>query len=417
MWTYSTLNLQNLCFSLTSDVDNNSDTFRKKPVTTIRSLRIPNLESCISENISSFISDIFIYSEESELIPELLNSSITDWDDAEYLTVHMKFVLEDVSAVLNREVNTDEDDVTYHHPSLYSLLTKHNRIAPSWLNFMYLLDIDAEVEGNILCQWINFNYRSLPDENIPLTAALLSQLLIKVVTSSHLSKEALVVLTRTFRLSLTNVPDNLPLNNAVVLIGQKWLAPTSTVFEQLYQTFYEEGDHLTPLLYELVCIRPSLLSEHCELILFVGNRFNRSLARSLLNGGKVADEVCISVLNWIWKKDEALLSYGPLLSQQTLSRLSGKLTSDLQKQALLIQCLKDSRATHSFIRSLLMTFGHPDYAAFITERSYRSIPYSDSMWSLAVELANSGFIRPPKPTHENTRIRIEPISDAEKEYE
>lgn len=49
--------------------------------------------------------------------------------------------------------------------------------------------------------------------------------------------------------------------------------------------------------------------------------------------------------------------------------------------------------------------------------SYRSIPYSDSMWSLAVEPANSGFIRPPKRTHENTGIRIEPLSDAEKEYE
>lgn len=64
-----------------------------------------------------------------------------------------------------------------------------------------------------------------------------------------------------------------------------------------------------------------------------------------------------------------------------------------------------------------MTFGHPDYDAFITERSYRSIPYSDAMWSLAVELGNSCFIRPPKLTHENTRIRIEPLSYAEKEYE
>ena len=59
-----------------------------------------------------------------------------------YLTVHMKFELENVSAALNRKENTDEDadDVTHHYPILYSLLTQQNHIASSWLNFMSLLD-------------------------------------------------------------------------------------------------------------------------------------------------------------------------------------------------------------------------------------------------------------------------------------
>jgi len=385
----------------------------------IRSLRIPALEGFVYENLSSFIRDIFIHSEEDEIIPELLNSSFIDWDDAEYLTVHMKFVLEDVSTALNRKANTDKnaDDVTHHHPCLYSLLTQHNHIASSWLNFMSMLDVSAEVNENVLCEWLNTNYGSLPDEHIPLTDALFAQLLIKVVTSSYLYKEALVVLTRTFRLSLINVPDNLPLNNAAVLIEQKWLAPTSTVFEQPYKALHEEGDRLTPLIYALLCARPELLSEHYELVLFADEEFDRDITRLVLNGGKFADDICIRILNWLWEKEEALLSEGPLLNQQTLIRFSAKLTDDRQKQALLIQSLKDGKASPTFVRSVLQTFRHPDYAAFLTEKNHRSIVYSDVMWGLADQLGRCEFIRPPKPTHGNTRIRIEPLSDAEKEYE
>lgn len=419
VWTYSTFNLQSLCYSLTSDVDNNSDTFRKKPVTTIRSLRIPSLESCVYENISSFIRDIFVHSEEHELIPELLNSSFTDWNDAEYLIEHMKFVLEDVSVVLNREENIDKDvdDVTHHHPSLYSLLAQNNHVSPLWLNFTSLLDENTDVDSNVLCEWLNSNYALLPAETRPLTEELFSQLLIKAVTSSHISKEALVVLTSTFRLSLINVPDNLPLNNAAVLIEQKWLAPTSTVFEQLYQALHEEGDRLTPLLYALLCARPELLSEHYEFILFADKEFYRDITRLVLNGGQFDDNICISILNWLWENEEALLSEGPLLSHQTLIRFSAKLTDDRQKQALLIQSLKDGRASPTFVRSVLQTFRHPDYAAFLTEKNHRSIVYSDVMWALAVQLGRCEFIRPPKTTHENTRIRIEPFINDEKGYD
>ena len=415
LWLYSTFNLQNLCLSLTHDAENGIEIFRKKPMATIRSLRIPALESYVDENLSSFVRDVFIHSEENELIPEILNLTSIDWDDSQYLIARMQFMLDDITVILNKESN-DSTNIS-HINNLYSFLAESNRIAPSWSNIVSLLDDDAHVSGAILCEWLNINHSKLKTGLVSLSVPVFSQLINKVILSGNISKKALVSVTEALRINIVTVPEDIPLNNAAVLIAQQWLAPTSTVCEQLYQTFYEEGDHLTPLLYEQVCMRPSLLSEHCELILFAGNRFNRSLARSLLNGGKIADEVCISVLNWIWNKDEALLIYGPLLNQQTLSRLSGKLTSDRLKQALLIQCLKDSRASHTFIRSLLMTFGHPDYAAFITERSYRSIPYSDSMLSLAVELANSGFIRPPKPTHENTRIRIEPFSNGEKEYD
>ena len=39
------------------------------------------------------------------------------------------------------------------------------------------------------------------------------------------------------------------------------------------------------------------------------------------------------------------------------------------------------------------------------------------LWQLAVQLGNSGFIRPPKLTHADTRIRIEPFFNAENEYD
>ncbi|OSK88093.1 pcar [Escherichia coli] len=414
VWTYSTVSLQNLCFSLTSDADINSHIFRKRPLSVIRSLDIPELETDVYENISSFIRDVFTHSEENELIPELLNASVINWEDAEYLTVHMSFELEDISAVFNREANTDP--VVHNHPSLYSLLAQYNHVGPSWLNIMSLLDEEADVDSNILCEWLNSNYALLPAEAMPLSEDIFSQLLIKVVTSPQISKEALVVLTRTFRLSLTTVPDSLPLNNAAVLIEQKWLAPTSTVFEQLYQALHEEGDKLTPLLYALICARPELLSENYDLVLFADEEFDREITRLILNGGQFADDICISILNWLWEKDEALLSEGTLLSQEALIRFSARLTNDQQKQALLIQCLKGGRASQAFVRSVLQTFRHHDYEAFLIEKNHRSIVYSDEMWALAVQLGISKFIRPPKLTHENTRIRIEPLSNGEKEY-
>ncbi|WP_442528784.1 YobI family P-loop NTPase [Serratia sp. CY85251] len=413
LWVYSTSNLQNLCFSLIHEIENNSELLRKNPLKTIRSLRIPNLEEYVYENISSFIRDIFIHSEERELIPDLLNSALVDWDDAECLTVSMKFMLEDVTVILNKE-NSETTEIN-HDKNLYSLLAHHNHITPLWKNVICLLDEDASVAADTLCEWLNINYALLPNETIPLTEAQLSQLLIKVVSSENINKDALVALTKTFRLSLIKLPDSLPLNNAAVLVDQKWLAPTASVFEQLYQAFYEEGDGLTPLLYDLICVRPALLNGNYELVLYTDEEFNRRITRLLLNGGKISDELCISILNWLWDKDEALFSDGPLLSLQTLTRLSVKLTSDRQKHALLMQCLKDDRPPRAFIRSVLMTFGHSDYAAFLIERSHRSIVYSDSMWHLAIQLGKSEFIRPPKTTHDSTRIRIEPLTSAEKE--
>ncbi|STS78501.1 Uncharacterised protein [Klebsiella pneumoniae] len=79
LWSYSAFNLQSLCFSLTHESENNSDIFRKRPVSTIRSLCVPALEKYVNENISSFIRDIFIHSEEDEIIPEFLNATFVDW--------------------------------------------------------------------------------------------------------------------------------------------------------------------------------------------------------------------------------------------------------------------------------------------------------------------------------------------------
>lgn len=258
LWTYSTFNLKNLCFSLTHELDNNSDIFRKKPVSTIRLLSISSLESYVYENISSFTRDIFIHSEEIELIPEILNSEFVDWDDVKYLTASMKFMLEEVSVILNKE-NSETTEIS-HDKNSYSLLAHHNHIAPYWDNVILLLGEDASLSGDTFCEWLNINCALLPNETLPLTDVHLSQLIIKVVSSEIISKEALVMITKTFRLSLINVPDNLPLNNAEVLVEQKWLAPTASVFEQLYQTLHEEGERLTPLLYDLICIRPALLN-------------------------------------------------------------------------------------------------------------------------------------------------------------
>lgn len=415
LWTYSTFNLQNLCCSLSNESNNNSDIFRKKPVTTIRALCIPNLETYIFENISSFIRDIFIHSEENELIPEILNSKFVSWDDAKYLTESMNFVLDDVTVILNKD-NDEITEISYEQ-NLYSLLAHHNHIAPYWDNVIFFLNEDASLVGTTFCEWFNTNYSLLPNETLPLTKEQLSQLLTNLVSSESISKDALVVITRTFRLSLIRLPDNLPFDTATVLVDQKWLAPTASVFEELYQAFYDVGERLTSLLYDIICIRPALLNGNYELILYADEEFDRDITRLILNDGFISDEYCISILDWLWERDETQLCDFPLLNQKTLMRLSGKLNNDQLKQALLMQCLKDGKTSPAFIRSVLMTFGHQDYAAFLTERSYRSIAYSDVMWNLALQLGKSDFIRPPKLTHEDTRIRIEPFCNAENEYD
>ncbi len=149
--------------------------------------------------------------------------------------------------------------------------------------------------------------------------------------------------------------------------------------------------------------------------MFADEEFNREITRLIMNGGHIGDEICISILNWLWKKDEALLSEGVLLRYQTLTRLSSKITDDRLKQALLIQCLKDGMTSQEFIRAVLQTFRHQDYTAFLAEGNYRSIVYSDEMWALAVQLGRSEFIRPPKLTHQNTRIRTESFRNGDKE--
>lgn len=282
---------------------------------------------------------------------------------------------------------------------------------------MHLLDVSAEVDGNVICQWLNINHSKLNTSLISLSTPVFSQLIHKVISSEHISKEALVTVTEALRINLVTVPEGIPLNNAAVLIGQQWLAPTASVFEKLYQELHQEGEALTPLLYNLICIRPALLNGNYELVLYADEQFDRGITRLILNGGQFADDICISILNWLWEKDEALLSEGPLLSQQALTRFSAKLVNERQKQALLIQCLKEGRASQAFVRSVLQTFRHPNYAAFLIERNYRSIVYSDAIWRLAVQLGKCEFISPPKLTHENTRIRIEPFRNTEMEYD
>ncbi len=154
------------------------------------------------------------------------------------------------------------------------------------------------------------------------------------------------------------------------------------MFEQLYQALYEEGDKLTSLLYALICARPVLLSDNYRLVLFSDDQFDLGITRLILNGDKIADEVCISILNWLWGKDEALLSEAPLLSQQALIRFSTKITDDRQKQALLMQCLKMT-VGHTSSSDRCSDVRASGLCRFLTER-YRSIPSSDAMWQLAV---------------------------------
>lgn len=325
----------------------------------------------------------------------------------------MNFIIHDLAEVDNIEGEMPVLRGENYRRNLYSLLLEFDRVLPSSNQFVFLLEEDSDITGDVICKWLNKNYSALTDEHISLSEELFTQLLTKIITSEKISIEALAKVTEIFPVMLTTVPANIRLENAAVLISRKYFAPTSFVFEDLYQALHEKGEQLTPLLYEFVCSYPALLSQNYELVLYKDGEFHEELAWQLLNQGDLPGQQCAGILNWLWEHESGIFDSVWLLSPQVLSNLAPMLTDDALRHALLIQCLKTGDIPHRALRSVLSTFKGSCYAAFLAESAYRNIEFSEPMWQLATLLEINGFIRRAKKSHSDTRIRIEPLSSAE----
>jgi len=70
--------------------------------------------------------------------------------------------------------------------------------------------------------------------------------------------------------------------------------------------------------------------------------------------------------------------------------------------------LETGKLNHQDIVQILRTFTDENLLAFISNKEYRRIGYSDSLWELACLLEADGFIRKLKWDEKYKRIRFVP---------
>lgn len=407
LWCYSEDNLKNIVILLSGKEEVSQDLFYHRPLSLCRSLQINEINEVLDENIHDFIEGVFTDSCDYEFVPHLLNSKIIDWKDAECIVYKMNFVLNELDEVNNRQGEVSEFSGDGHRNNLYSLLLHYDRILPSWQNVILLLESEEEVSSGVLCKWFNKGYSALEDEVHSLSLMLFGRLMDKLVVSEVITSEALTSIVEKINAVLINVPDNIPLRNAELLVSHKWLAPTPTVFEELYEVFYDEGNKLHSLLHELVRLRPALLGQNHELILYSDGKFNRELALLIFNDKQIPADYRVGALKWLWERDKEIFNTGPLIELQECGELTLLLSNDDLKLALLVQCLKVGDDDHPVLRSILQTFSDTRYSAVLIKKSHRNIEFSEPMWRLVTLLENTGFIARAKITHGGARIRID----------
>lgn len=415
LWAYTEDNLKNIIILLSAENDVSEDDFYHRPLSLYMSLKIDELNEVVDDNIHEFINGVFVGSSDYEFVPELLNSTLIGWEDVEHIVSEMDFSLCNIHEVKNREGRGAALSGGGDRNNLYSLLLYYDRMLPSWDNVILLLECGEEIPSEVLCEWFNRNYSAIDVSASPFSVVLFNRLIEKIVVSETIISEALKTIIDNINAVLINVPDNMPLRNAALLISHKWLAPTPTVFAKLYEVLYDELDEVAPLLHELVRSRPALLNQNYELVLYREGEFDRGFALLLFNDELIPASYRADALKWLWERDKALFNTGPLIGLQVCSELSPILADDGLRHVLLVQCLKNEDDAHSILRSMLQTFSDTEYSATLSKKSHRSIKFSEPMWQLVTLLENSGFIAKAKRTHKGLRIRIETTDDSEDE--
>lgn len=414
LFTYSDINIENICRSLTRDTNISREEFLSHPLKLIESLQIPALDAVLQTNMGTFISSIFSKSEETDRVPSMLNSKYVSLEAAEIVISRMAFKIEDVRLISNRK-KISENKNNESNCNIYSLLIQCDRLAANFSNLIYLLHDEAVDIGTELVTWVNDKYRELGSYNFIISSIkVLDNFIVKFIGSHLLHEEALLTVMKAFNISITQIPKTIPLRNAELLCAENKLAPTINVLTGLYNALNGEVNHahrINVLLCNLIAQRPALLLEEPEEIFYVGNDFDIDLAREILNHHKISINIRISTLTWLKSNDPDLLNSISLLSLQTLVELSPWMLKDELRLPLLRAILISGEGDTDNLRVILNNFADDNYHGLLPLERFRKLPYTANLWEMAELLSEAGFIHPPKmgSGRDEHKIVIKPI--------
>ncbi|WP_261641056.1 pcar [Erwinia mallotivora] len=408
LWEYSAANLKNIFLTLCDNLNVTRELFQKEPLSAIDALGIRNMNLFVRQRINDFINDFFVMSQEYFRIPELLNNNNVSKERIVDIITKMQFFIEDISEVSNRVISNKDNETISEDNDLYSLLLKHNRIRTDWSEVYHLLTDDIYSE-HMFTEWFERNHCSFVGKEISTDSfSPINMLMQRVYNSEEISDDSRKKILTNLNCTLLFLPENITLEQAALLIEYRRLAPTSGVFEKVYQVFHTENERLTPLLENLILENFSLLRTEPELVMMKDDQFDRSLAERLFSKDRLPEDICTSVLNWMWNFKPSLFSEPLFIAPRLLAKLASGFQDNRMRHAILAQCLKDGGIQHDDIEHFIHTFTDDTYLAFIDDKKYRRIGFSDELWELTCLLESTGFIRAPKLNEKNKKIRFVP---------
>lgn len=408
LWKYSKKNLMNIVRILSRYNEVVYEEFLRKPLSTLEGFNTPQILDVINQNINNFISDFFIASEEYDRVPSVLNNPASSVDKIQMIAREMTFLIEDISNVRERSGVFLSYRKLTAETSIYTILLEKNRIAPTWNNIEYLLNLNSDL-APWFAIWFEINHSKI----IHIPSALssfdvYSELIHKIYTSGALNEAARRTILSAIELTLLSLPENLTVDEAALLIEYRRLAPVRIVYQQIYTAFHEEGNHVIPLLAGLVLQRPALLETDPEFILINNGAFSPALAMQLLTSNGLPDSLLTSTLEWLWEYDAEIFD-GPLfINASTLLQLLTFHRNESILRALLVQLLKAGAITHDTIARIIRSFSDSVSGAFISDLNHRSIDFTEDELELARLLESVGFIRSLNPEKKEGRYRFIP---------
>ncbi|MBN3052239.1 pcar [Pectobacterium brasiliense] len=411
LWTYSKGNLVNMVRILSNYSDVVYEQFLKKPLHTIESFNISQLNYVALENINDFIDDFFISSEEYEKVTSILNNPGLSFYKLDDLSRKMTFLISDISKIKKRSGETFSFNSTVLERSIYEMLFENNRIEPTWANVNYLVNLSDDLSPWFAI-WFDRNYDKIID--IPTAFSsfeVFRRLMYKIYQSKALTSDSpRRKILSSIQLTILSLPDGLTIDEAALLVEYGKLAPTAYVYQQLYQAFHTERENIYPLLADLVLQRPGLLENEPDLILINDGEFDYTLAKLLLTRKTMPASILLSTLNWLWSYDSKLFDGPVFIASSMLPQLAPRLTDEKTLRAILVQCLKAGDVSHDALFSVVALLSDPASKAFISDLNYKSMDLTEDEWELAQLLESVGFIQSLKQENRDGRFRFVPYN-------
>lgn len=408
---YSEENFKNIILILSEEVGSKPEQVLKKPLSAVRDIKIQGLDETINENIEQFIRHFILISEDFDSIPELLNNEDVGFPLLSEITRQMGFFVDDIKKVNNRTgINPEKNDINTE-TSLYELLLKYGRISPTWDNVFCLAQKEDE-DKNLspeLAIWFDRNLGRFEAPLFPLMPEYSDLIFAKLFNSNAMSDEGRNAILRLCGFPYSDLPEYMHFESTRSLIAQKLLLSTKENFDAVRQRFADDvdEDELTPLLAGLIFQNPSLLQDPAK-VMITDDGFDRLLAEQLFAHGLLPDKVQARLLEWMWSYDIKLFDDLLFLSPVRLAQLAPHVADEGIRLALFIRLLDTGILNHQDIVQIIRTFTDENLLAFISDKEYRRIGYSDSLWELASLLEAAGFIRRLKWDEKYKRIRFVP---------